>query len=90
VPLAVTLLLVTVVLLSIAALAWAVRLLVLRLGRLGRDLDHLRHELTPALQRIEADGEVTAAELTAIGDRLEARARAATTRRRRRWRPGPS
>jgi hypothetical protein len=42
------------VLLSIAALAWAVRLLVLRLGRLGRDLDHLRLELTPALQRIEA------------------------------------
>lgn len=88
-PTAVLLVLILAVLVSIGALGWTIRLLVLRLTRLGRDLDHLRLELTPALQQLEADGEVTAAEIAAIGDRLEARARASATRRRRRWRPGP-
>lgn len=89
-PFAAGLLLTLLVLLSIGALAWTVRLLVHRLGRLGADLDRLRLELDPALRQVQLDAEVTATELAAIGDRLEARARAAAARPRRRWRPGPS
>lgn len=88
-PLAVWLVLAAAVLLTLLALAWTVRTLVLRLGRLGADLDRLQRELTPALHELALDSEITAAELAAIGDRLEARAAAAATRRRRRWRPGP-
>jgi hypothetical protein len=90
VPSVVWLVLAAAVLLSIGALAWTVRTLARRLLRLGRDLDDLRLELTPALRQLEVDGEVTAAEVAAIGDRLDARARLAARRRRRRWRPGPS
>jgi hypothetical protein len=90
VPPVVWLVLAAAVLLSIGALAWTVRTLVRRLLRLGRDLDDLRLELTPALRQLEVDGEVTAAEVAAIGDRLDARARLAASRRRRRWRPGPT
>lgn len=89
-PFAAGLLLTLLVLASIAGLAWAVRLLVRRLGQLGADLDRLRLEVDPALRQLEADAAVTTTELAAIGDRLEARARAAAARPRRRWRPGPS
>lgn len=78
------------VLLTMVALVFAVRTLVRRLGRLAGDLDDLQRELTPALRQLEADGEVTAAELAAIGDRLDERARLTAARRRRRWRPDPS
>jgi hypothetical protein len=88
VPLVVRLLLTLLVLGSVGLLGWTVRLLVLRLRRLGTDLDRLRLELNPALHQIERDAEVTTTELAAIGDRLEARARAAAARPRRRWRPG--
>jgi hypothetical protein len=90
VPPVVWLVLAAAVLLSIGALAWTVRTLVRRLLRLGRDLDDLRLELTPALRQLEVDGEVTAAEVAAIGDRLDARVRLAASRRRRRWRPVPT
>jgi hypothetical protein len=90
VPFAAGLLLTLLVLASIAGLAWAVRILVRRLGQLGADLDRLRLEVDPALRQLEADAAVTTTELAAIGDRLEARARAAAARPRRRWRPGPS
>lgn len=89
-PLAVRVLLILLVLTSMGVLAWTVRLLVRRLGRLGSDLDRLRLELDPALRQVKLDADVTATELAAIGDRLEARARAAAARPRRRWRPGPS
>jgi hypothetical protein len=81
VPPVVWLVLAAAVLLSIGALAWTVRTLARRLLRLGRDLDDLRLELTPALRQLEVDGEVTAAEVAAIGDRLDARARLAARRR---------
>jgi hypothetical protein len=75
------------VLVTVAAVVWTVRILVARLGTLGGDLDRLQRELTPALQQLEADSAVTTTELAALGDRLEARARADLTRRPRRWRP---
>ncbi|WP_052667522.1 hypothetical protein [Nitriliruptor alkaliphilus] len=78
------------VLVTMVALVLSVRTLVRRLGRLAGDLDDLQRELTPALRQLEVDGEVTATELAAIGDRLDERARLAATRRKRRWRPGPS
>jgi cell division protein FtsB len=90
VPPAVWIVLVVAVLVAIGALAWSIRRLAQRLGQLGSDLDELQRQLTPALHQLERDGDVTAAELAAINDRLEDRARAAATRRRRRWRPGPS
>lgn len=88
-PLAVRVLLILLVLVTMGVLAWTVRLLVRRLGRLGSDLDRLRRELDPALRQLQLDADVTTAELAAIGDRLEARAAAAAARPRRRWRPGP-
>jgi hypothetical protein len=72
---------------TLGALAWTVRALVTRLGRLGDDLDRLQHELTPALRALEADAAVTSTELAALGDRLEARAAAQAIAKRRRWRP---
>jgi hypothetical protein len=75
------------VLVTVAAVVWTVRLLVARLRTLGGDLDRLQRELTPALQQLEADSAVTTTELAALGDRLEARSRAAVTREKRRWRP---
>jgi hypothetical protein len=90
VPIVVWWVLAAAVLLTFVALGLTIRTLVVRLGRLGRDLDRLHHDLTPALRQLEHDGQVTTAELAAIGDRLEERARLAAGRRRRRWRPGPS
>lgn len=89
-PPAVWFVLAVALLATAVALALAVRKLFRRLVLLGSDLHRLRGELTPALHQLQADGEVTANELAAIGDRLEERARRAATRSRRRWRPGPS
>jgi hypothetical protein len=72
---------------TVAAVVWTVRVLVARLRTLGGDLDRLQRELTPALRQLEADSAVTATELAALGDRLEARSDLAMVRRRRRWRP---
>ncbi len=89
-PLAVWLVLAAAVLASLLALGLTIRTLVQRLGQLGNDLDRLQRDLTPALHQLELDGQVTATEVRAIGDRIEERARSRAARRPRRWRPGPS
>ncbi|MEX1165012.1 MAG: hypothetical protein WEB03_15685 [Nitriliruptor sp.] len=75
------------VLVTVVALAWTIRALVGRLRHLGADLERLHRELTPALERLQADAEVTSTELAALGDQLEERAQLQRARRPRRWRP---
>lgn len=75
---------------TLVALVWIVRRLVVRLLRLGRDLEHLQRDLTPALADLQRDVEVTGTELAALGDHLEESARVRAARPRRRWRPPPA
>lgn len=86
-PLPVVAILLLAALLTFAALLWIVRRLVGRLLRLGRDLDRLQRELTPALDALQRDATVTGTELAELGDRLEEVARQRAARPRRRWRP---
>lgn len=81
-PLPVVLLLVVAAAAASVALVVTVVQLVRRLAQLVHDLDGLQRELTPALERLQRDGEVTGAELGRVGDQLD-RLRASRAARRR-------
>ena len=81
-PVPVVLLILAVGVLTVVSLVVVITRLVRRLGRLAHDLDDLQRDLTPALERLQRDGEVTEAELGRVGDRLEELRAARESRRR--------
>jgi predicted PurR-regulated permease PerM len=68
--------------LTVVSLVVVIVRLVRRLGRLAHDLDDLQRDLTPALEQLQRDGEITEAELNRVGDRLD-QLRATRAARRR-------
>lgn len=76
-------------LVTLVALVWMVRRLVVRMLRLARDLDRLQGDLDPALDALRREVDVTRTEVAALGDRVETNAQLRRARPRRRWRPPP-